>query len=250
MLLSVIAISIVTAVAALGQVPAGDNPIPRPPKLLKPEEAIKKDTMQRAVELDSTYLPGGTSPYSSYQDSSYIRALRLSIAPSIRFAIDAQRSLTNLEIVRRRYVETPWQAAMRNMQIPDKYFVPDGAEVVNRQIAIANATSAPIFRPAQIGTMSATFEQIGSFLGISEDVTPTLRYEVQESPKIVTIVVYSTTAKVIATIFNKVQQPGKYEITWNLKDERGNELMDGDYVIEARVGDSRHFRKRVVIGSK
>lgn len=236
---------------ALSQIP-DDNPIPQEPKKLKPEEAIKADTMPKAVRVVRDSLPGGLSDsllFTREQDLEYLLALQRRIPPSVRLALDSKRALTNLEIVRRRLQqESPWQAAMRNMQVSDQIYLPDATENVQRQVAIANATNVPVFKPAQIGGMSATLGQIGSFLGLIEDVSPRLRYSVYEEAP-VTVVVYSTAAVVVATLVKKTMPPGTYEVTWNGLDDKGHDLGDGDYVIEARIGTDRFVRKRVLIGS-
>ncbi len=230
-----------------------DTPIPQIPKQLKPEEVIKADTLQHPVNMVIDSLPGGSRtgeyPFSPIQDSTFARALRLNVSPHVRFELDAAHAFTNLEIVRQQLEESPWQIAVRNMTIQRDAFRPDPVEMVNRQVMISKAMDANLYRPNSTQGFSATFEQIGSVLGLTEDVSPTLHYEVK-SAATVRIVVYSTAASVIATIQNKVQQPGRYTVTWNLLDDKGQELADGDYVLEARIGDDAIFRKHVVIGSK
>lgn len=235
-----------------GQV-VDDTPIPVVPKRLKPTDAIQADTMPKAVKPIQDSLPGGGMPgeypYSWYQDSVYYRALRLKIGPTVRFSMDAARAMTNLELLRKKLQESPWTIALRNMTISDDAYRPDAQEVVQRQLTINNALDAGLFRPNTTGGVTASFDQIGSFLGLTEDVSPRLRYEVAE-PAEVTVVVYSTAATVVATVLSKVHQPGTYAITWDLRDDKKREMPDGEYVMEARIGKGAYFRKRVVIGSK
>ena len=246
-------LSITISTNALSQV-QGDNPIPVQPKQLKPIEVIKNDTLPKAVKSKPDSLPGGIRideeyQYTPYQDTMFFRAMRLRIPSSVRFAEDARRAVSNLELLRKKLQESPWQIAMRNLQVSEEAYRPDPREVVNRQVSISNATAAPVFRPGQIVGMSATFDQIGSVLGLTEDVSPVLKYVVK-NPEIVTVVVYSTAATVVSTLVKKVQQPGTYSVVWNLRDDKGRELPDGDYVLEARIGENAYYRKRVVIGSK
>lgn len=230
-----------------------DTPIPIVPKRLKPTDAIQADTMPKIVQPMRDSLPGGGMPneypYSWYQDSVYYRALRLKIGPSIRFSMDAARAMSNIEILRKKLQESPWTIALRNMTIDDDAFRPDPRDIVQRQLTINKALDAGLFRPNTTGGVSASFDQIGSLLGLSEDVSPRLRYEVTE-PSEVTVVVYSTAATVVATVLSKVHQPGSYSIVWDLRDDKKREMPDGDYVMEARIGNGMKFRKRVVIGSK
>jgi hypothetical protein len=228
-----------------------EKPIPLEPSKIKPQDAIQRDTLPRAVKDSALRLGGIASdyPYSALQDTNYFRALRLKIPPSARFSLDAQRAMTNLEIVRKRAAETPWQIALQNMQVNRDFYTPDAREQVQRQVAIANAMQAPIVRPQQVLSFSPTFRQIGTFLGISEDVSPRLKYTVQEGGNI-KVVVYNMSATRIATIFDKYHRPGTYEVTWNLKDDKGNEQNNGDYVMEVLAGDKTIARKRVAIGEE
>ena len=169
--------------------------------------------------------------------------------PSLRFSLDAMKALSNLELLRRKLQESPWTAALRNMTIDPETYRPDAREEVQHQLTISRALDAGLFRPNTTGGVSASFDQIGSFLGLTEDVSPRLRYEVKE-PSLVNVVVYSTAATVVATVLSKVHQPGSYSVTWDLRDDKHRDMPDGDYVLEARVGEGVYFRKRVVIGSK
>ncbi|MFM8568344.1 MAG: hypothetical protein ACKOB6_01890 [Candidatus Kapaibacterium sp.] len=257
MRLSSIIVTIILSVGAacpplLGQI-VDDTPIPVVPKRLRPTDAIQADTMPKAVTPLRDSLPGGGMPcdypYSWYQDSVYYRALRLKIGPSIRFSMDAAHAMSNLELVRKKLQESPWTIALRNMTIADDAYRPDPRETVQRQLTINRALDAGLFRPNTTGGVTASFDQIGSVLGLTEDVSPRLRYEVVE-PSEVTIVVYSTAATVVATILSKVHQPGTYAISWDLRDDKKREMPDGEYVMEARIGQGAYVRKRVVIGSK
>ncbi len=230
-----------------------DKPIPQIPNVLKPQEVIRADTMQHPANMLVDSLPGGSRlneyPYTWQQDTTFYRALRLKISPSARFAIDAERAWANITIFRQGLQESPWHTAMRNMTLRADALRPDPVEVANRQIAIENAMDAGLYRPNATQQLSATFEQIGTVLGLVEDTSPTLSYSVKQTST-VTVVVYSTAATVVATILKKVQQPGSFSVVWNLRDDKGHEMPDGDYVLEARVGDTQVFRKHVVIGSK
>ncbi len=244
--------SISSLLAQQQQIP-DDTPIPEIPKKLRPEEVIKADTMPKPVNVHIDSLPGGSRteyyPYSPSQDTTFFRALRLKINPSLRFSFDAQRALSNLEIVRRKLQESPWQLALRNMTVPDEAYRPDPRESVNRQVAIEKAMDGGLYRPNSTGGFTATFSEIGSVLGLTEDTSPRLRYEVKDVSQVV-VVVYSTAATIVATVLKKVQQPGQYSVSWNLRDDKMREMPEGDYVMEARVGEGLLFRKRVVIGSK
>ena len=63
----------------------------------------------------------------------------------------------------------------------------------------------------------------------------------------VEVVVYSPQARVIAVLLKMHQPTGKYQITWNGRDEKGRRMPTGDYVAEVRLGDERFVRKRIQI---
>ncbi|MBL7974044.1 MAG: hypothetical protein JNJ85_03975 [Candidatus Kapabacteria bacterium] len=242
-------ILLVSACSVLSQT-SDDPPIPQHPKVLKPEDAVKADTSLKPVKIIEDSLPGG-SPSNAYhplQDTNYFRAMRLRIPNGVRFTLDAKRTLTNIEMVRRAQQETPWQIAMRNMQVPEQAYTPDPRENVQHQLAIQNSMAAPLFKPAQIAGMSVTLGQIASVLGLAEDVTPRVQFTLPEVTT-VTVVVYSTNAMVVRTILTKSLQPGRYEITWDGFNDNGKLLPDGDYVIEARLGEGSSVRKRCVLGA-
>lgn len=247
-LLVIVSLLLCCSVGVFAQLP-GDE-IPRIPPELKPNEAIKQDSSQKKVQGTLDTLPGGQIveyEYTPIQDTNYFRALRLRIPPSSRFALEARRELSNLETVRKRLMETPWQTAMRNMQSAERFFQPDQREIVQRQIAIQNAQSTPDFRAPQLAGVSMPLNDIYSFLGLTEDVSPTIKYALNKTTP-VEIVVYSTSATIAAVILKEVQRPGDYEITWDGRDNKKRPLPSGDYVMEVRLGGEKFLRKRIVLG--
>ncbi|MCX7929847.1 MAG: hypothetical protein N2663_03900 [Chlorobi bacterium] len=217
---------------------------------LNPQERSPASVLQERklplVRPDT--LPGGKpGTYLPEQDSLYLRALQLEIPPSVRLALDVERILSDFEIVRRKSeLESPWQAALRNMTLSERVLQPDPREAVQRQVAIASATAMPIWRAGQSGAVSIPMSAIGSFLGLTEDVSPRLSYRVRQISR-VQAVVYSTTALVIRRLFDRELRPGVYELEWDGRDDKGQLLPAGDYVIEVRIGNEETQRKRVVL---
>lgn len=218
---------------------------------LQPIEKSPASVLQEQKEkpiIHPDTLPGGKSaPYHPEQDSVYLRALQLPLPPSVKLALDVQRIMSDFEIVRRKgELESPWQAALRNMMLSDRVLQPDPREMVQRQIAIASATAMPVWRTGQGGPLSIPMSAIGSFLGLSEDVSPRISYRVRQSAR-VQAVVYSTTALIVRRLLDQEQRPGTYELEWDGRDDKGRLLESGDYVLEVRVGDENVYRKRVVL---
>lgn len=230
------------AVAALSQqVQPPLQPIEKSPA------SVLQEQKERPIIRPDT-LPGGKGAFFlPEQDSVYLRALQLPLPPSVRLAFDVQRIMSDFEIVRRKTeLESPWQAALRNMTLSDRVLLPDPREMVQRQVAIASATSVPVWRVGQGSPVSIPMSAIGSFLGLSEDVSPRISYRVRESAR-VQAVVYSTTALIVRRLLDQEQRPGTYEIEWDGRDDKGRLLESGDYVLEVRVGEENVYRKRVIL---
>jgi len=52
--------------------------------------------------------------------------------------------------------------------------------------------------------------------------------------------------RVVRTLFNSEQQPGRYSVTWNGADDRGRELARGIYFCRFTAGDHRATEKLVL----
>ena len=135
---------------------------------------------------------------------------------------------------------------MEAVSLPKEFFIPDAREVVQREINIANSFYVPYVNTYNPYRAIATFEQIGNFFGITEDVSPEITYRL-DNPANVEVVVYSISAVVIAKIFDGKQPNGIYRFTWNGRDDKGVKMQSGDYVAEIRIGNDKYIRKRIVI---
>lgn len=216
------------------------------PRAVTPAEFITGDTVHQEGRLN---VPGEvTVRFTPEQDTAYREALRTNISSSLRFTI-ATRTLSSILRTATAFHRepSPWEAAMRTMDIPTAMFIPSGQQVVQQQINVANSMYVPgvLMRPMGTGNAMINFSDIGRFFGLSEDVSPRIRYFVDETIE-VHIVVYSTQARIIATVFRGIQGPGTYEIVWNGRDERGKIVSNGDYIAEVRLGNERLTRKRIV----
>lgn len=205
------------------------------------------------LPADRATTPGeGLYYFSPEQDSAFVRELRTPITAAQRFA-QATRMLSEVVIANKVFKRepTPWELAMQTMDIPSAFYIPSAREVVQRQIGVANSMNVPgvLLWPMGSGNMQIGLNQIAQFFGLAEDVSPEIRYSV-DSPANVEIVVYSTQARVIATLFNGPQSRGTYEIMWNGRDEGGRQMINGDYVAEVRIGQDRIVRKRIVLGGR
>ena len=211
------------------------------PRVLHPAEYLYSDSA-RAREQDAII-----TMMQSTQDSAFEAARRMDITAAARFAATTrmlQQAWEAMTAVRRE--PTPWELIAATMNIPTQMYTPSPQEVAQRQIMIANSQYVPgvLLRPMGTGNVQVRMNDMYRMIGLTEDVSPRIVYSVDE-PSMIEIVIYSTQAKVVATIFRGMQPAGRYEITWNGVDDGGNAVANGDYVAEVRLGNERMQRKRI-----
>jgi hypothetical protein len=244
----IIALSILYTMVCLTDVFA-QEPLVTQPRRISPAQYVQGDTVR---PTDRWAVPGdGIYPYTLEQDSAFVRAMRTPVSAAQRFA-DAARLLSDMLRYSRAVQRepSPWELAMKTMDIPAAIYAPLEREVVQHQVNIARSMYVPgvLLTPMGTGNAQIGLNAIGRFFGLVEDVSPTIRYAVDE-PATVEIVIYSTQARVIATVYTGQQSRGTYEITWNGKDDAGRPAPNGDYVAEVRIGSYRIVRKRITLGA-
>lgn len=194
-------------------------------------------------------LPGEvTTSYTAAQDSAYRAALDAPLSGNVRFAHDARTLSYSIETKSRiAPQESAWEAIARTMNVPSSIFAPTAQEIVQNRINIANAQYVPgiLLYPMGTGNMQVNLGDIAKIFGLQEDVSPRIRYTVDETTEI-EIVIYSPQARIITSLFNGIQAPGQYEISWNGQDDQGRPVYPGDFIAEVRIGTDRIARKRIV----
>ena len=197
----------------------------------------------------STTRPGATE-FTPAQDSAYQKAKELNISPYVRFFLDLQRYSELWTALKERQRKDPLNIMTHNIDnIPPELYIPTGKELVRHQynIAMSQQTGLPAAIPVTPGAgLQMPLSAIGAFLGIGEDVSPELSYTLETSSD-VEIVIYSVQALVIKTLLKARQFPGKYNLTWDARNDVGNRVPPGDYVAEIRIGKERVIRKRIII---
>lgn len=216
------------------------------PRVLSPAEYLMGDTSSTAAGL---LLPGTiASPTTQQQDSLYARALATVISARARFLFDlrtlGQSMALQVDLSPRL---SEWERIRANMTIPPEFLVPSPQERTQRELNIARSMYVPgvLLVPMGTGNLQVTFGDIAKVFGLEEDVSPRIRYVVDETIE-VTIVIYSSSAVQVATLFNGIQPPGAYEIVWNGRDDGNGGVGAGDYIAEVRLGSLKLMRKRIV----
>lgn len=185
------------------------------------------------------------NPYSQEQDSAYLRAMELKI-PTERRLINDFRMYMGYFTPEINKEETIWDAYERAFRIPQTVYMPLSVEMVQRYEAIQRSQHVDGINSMPKVGMGAqiSLEAIGMFFGVVEDVTPVIKYELTQRAE-VEILIYSIQARLVRTVYKSVVAPGKYEITWNYRDDSGMKVPQGDYIAEIRIGKDRLKVKRI-----
>ncbi len=229
------------AVLPLGaQVPAPLQQ-PRSPVQALGSSPPRQDTL-RPVPLPTEEV----GEFTAEQDSAYVRALRQRISPEARWSAELRRSSRLWLEMQQRPLPTPWQSALRNLQLESAVLLPTGEELTQHlyNLQQAQALPNPTLRRTPGSTIAVSFETLARLLGLSEDLSPTIRYEVPAVTR-VQVVVYSEQALRVATLFDGTQRPGRYTLRWNGRDDAGRALPPGEYIAEVRIGNGQRFYKRI-----
>jgi hypothetical protein len=205
---------------------------------------INQNLEKKSTETKTS--SGETRSYKDYQDSLYQRFLKLNVTARTLFNFNLSLSDEAWSNILNNTSELPYQAALRSLNtVPSIAFIPTGVEKMLYQSNLEAARYIPGIITPNYG-LKVSMNDIGVFMGIIEDTSPEIFYSL-DAPNDVEVVIYSIQAKVIATLFDGRQIPGKFKLTWNFRDDNGRRMMSGDYIAEVRIGNSKFVRKRIVI---
>lgn len=224
------------------------NTIIKKPRKLTPLQTITGDTLRKdSVTVNESLIPGSRNTFTPEQDSAYYRMLRLGMAPGTLAQMHAKIISMGFANMREQEQENPFTIALRNLDLPSEYYQPRSEDIVQREEMIARSQAIPTGRPGGMrGGVSIGLNEIATFLGLAEDVSPVITYVVEFTMQ-VKVIVYSTAAREVAMMFQGLQNAGTYKLTWNGRDDKGRPMPSGDYVAEVRLGNDRFVRKRITI---
>ena len=214
---------------------------------LTPKEIITGDTLRVDTSKPRTNLPGEYSTgFTPEQDSAYAQALRMNVPAGARLMMLNRLLSGNWDTYRAAIEATPEVAAQNVLNLPAEVYQPSAREQALYNFHLEQSMRVPFMRTLDLGGARIPMSAIGAMLGLTEDISPTMRFTVEQQVP-VEVVVYSTQAMVIATVFRGVKMPGAYTYTWNGRDEAGKPMPPGDYIGEVRIGNQRLLRKRIQI---
>ncbi|TAE34441.1 MAG: hypothetical protein EAZ92_00010 [Candidatus Kapaibacterium sp.] len=234
------------------------------PLLQKPDtvytsrQIITADTLN--TRGDSTIVgttPPGEYPFTPEQDRAFYEALKMQVDPAMRFHFEAQRFSAMWMAAQELQKLSPRDIALANMAVDPRVLEPTPRDREAYKYGIAQSFTIPgVYEPyKRYGGLpgmggdgiSIPLSLIGSLLGLTEDVSPTIRYIV-EQPTEVEIIIYSIQAIAITRILKETQNAGGHSVTWNLTNEAGLRVPNGDYIAEVRIGLQSIVRKRIRLG--
>jgi hypothetical protein len=122
------------------------------------------------------------------------------------------------------------------------------------------------FKADKDGEWAILSAQTGNVVGIEEDEEnleefffsfsaavpnpspgyPNVSYSIAK-PVRVSLDIYDCSGKVIKTVVEDFQRPGKYQLIWDRRDNLGREVSSGIYFFKFRAGDFRTTKKVVLI---
>jgi hypothetical protein len=213
---------------------------PKTPLKIMQESALQSKQTE-------TELPTSEFNFLPHQDSAFFKAMRLQLPVNILIKNNLSFSEDIWTIERRIAQGTPWQIAVQNIRnIPAEFYNPSPVEMVHRQTMIENSLEVPFVSTYQRYGLKVSMDAIASLLGLTEDVSPIISYTIDYTAHI-EVVIYSISSAVVATLFDGLQSPGNYTLTWNGRNSNGKIMPPGDYIAEVRVGHEKYIRKRIVI---
>lgn len=98
----------------------------------------------------------------------------------------------------------------------------------------------------RVQLMSVPLGAIAAALGLTEDVSPRIKYTILATDS-VSVIVYNTEADTIRVIVNGLQRPGVYDFNWDMNGGDGHRVPLGHYVAEVVVGRRLVLRKRIEV---
>jgi hypothetical protein len=188
----------------------------------------------------------GEYPFSPEQDKFFYDALKSQIDAQTRFKHNMKSSM---DLWQGNWKRSFLDDIEQNLNIPRSILQPIPEEHFRYLTTITRAFNVPGVHefgilPGLVG--AGNLEGLQKMIGLIEDVSPTMRYVLQQTAQ-VNVFVFSISAIEVAHIFSKEQTAGSYSVTWNGRTNQGFVAPQGDYIGEVYIGHRTAVRKRIKI---
>jgi FlgD Ig-like domain len=74
----------------------------------------------------------------------------------------------------------------------------------------------------------------------------TIDYSLTQKAKVV-MKIYNTTGQLIRTLFEGEKEPGKYNINWDSRDNKGVKVANGSYYYQLEINDQKQVKRMVLV---
>jgi len=225
---------------------------------------VVASTVLHAQPIDTTDRPSGPASAPKIDtlwapdwlhieglDSTEQWLFQQKIRPLVRLREDLRRDTAALRAFLDSLRNTPDAIRRRNLALLPEQWMPTPADRARREQEIRQSQDWDFIHPqgiTYINVVSVPLSDIGTALGITEDVSPIITYLLPE-PGHVSVIVYDLRAQQISTIVDAPQKAGGYRYEWNMVDAKGIRAKSGDYFAEVRSGSEKKLiaRKRIVV---
>jgi hypothetical protein len=218
----------------------------------------------RAQPIDTTDRPSGPAPIPNIDtlwapdwlhvegmDSTEQWWFQQKIRPIVRLREDLRRDTAAFRAFLDSLRNTPEAIRSRNLAMLPQQWMPTQADQAKRAREIRESQDWDFIHPqgiTYINVASVPLNDIGTAMGITEDVSAIIKYTLPQ-PGHVSVMVYDLAAQRVATIVDAPQKIGSYRYEWNMLDAKGVRAKSGDYFVEVRFGTEKTLlaRKRIVV---
>lgn len=206
-------------------------------------DSISTASRQTLEQPTGTTTPGDY-PFSPAQDRRFYESLALPLSPQLRFRFDVRRVFDEI-LALPAVIPTAIEIARQNVSVQSLISPLEMPEIREYKEHLSHSFSIPgiktfgvlpgLFEAGNLGFITDTFH---------EDVTPVLRYTLNE-PAFVNVSVFSQQAARVQLLFQGLQEIGSYSRVWNGRNDDGMKVATGDYVGIVAIGTKTALHKRI-----
>ncbi len=195
-----------------------------------------------ASGLLGTTAPG-EYPFTSEQDRRFYEALSVPLSPSLRFCIDARQVFADV-LSKPDRKRSLIELARETVDVQSMVSAKEMPEIRRYKEDISHSFSIPGVK--EFSTLPGLFEPSNINLRglFQEDLTPMLRYRLEEAAQ-VNVSIFSDQAALVRRLYQGFQAQGEYTHVWNNRNDEGYKVASGYYVGVITIGTTMSLRKPI-----